>query len=472
MNPSFSKKVVAALNSVKATSGRNDKIRILTDFVKSFDSRQEYDLFQRICVNVFDYLVTFNIKKLPDYVLDPLNPTYSIQHHLDVILPKLSSRSITGNRARGELADAFSYSDCEETAFLLKCILKKTFDIGADVSTFNKAFGFDLVEEHKVSLCTPATEKLINDFKYPAYGQLKYDAMRIEVDVQDHSVTLVTRPGKSTKTSNPKIDDEIQRTLAIARSIYQSYGYNVKGDRLHIDGEMVFLDSNGNKLPRQASNGIGNKLLQGTKEQVNDGELVFCVWDIITPEEKRGELKIPYVVRFRILADVIYGLSVFELAETTVVNNKEDAIELAVKYIKSGLEGCIVKDMHGFWDGSRVKTQIKLKAARECEMRVVALNISTDTKYDGLVGSIECVSEDGLVTANISGMTDEERSSLLTEDGFIGSIITVRFNEIITNKKDSSKFSLFLPRMIERRFDKTKADTYHDIKEAEFVVFA
>lgn len=430
-------------------------------------------MFKDICVTVFDYLVTFNIKKLPTFTPDAYNATLTISDHLyGGILHKLSNRIITGNRARDELTCAFANSDCAETAHLLKCIINKTFDIGADISTFNKAFGFQLVDEHKVSLCTPATVKLIDEFKYPAYGQLKYDAMRIEVDVQDEKVTLVTRPGKSTATSNHKLDDEIKRTLVIAKSIYQSYGYDVKGDRLHIDGEMVFLDAAGNKLSRQASNGIGNKLLQGTKESVGDKEVVFCVWDIITPEEKRGELKIPYDVRFRILADVVYGLEMFELAETTVVNNKQEAIDLAISYIKRGLEGCIVKDMYGYWEGSRVKTQIKLKAARENEMRVVGLNISTETKYDGLVGSIECVSEDGLVTANISGMTDEERKTLLTDTTFIGSIITVRYNEVITNKKDPSKFSLFLPRMVERRFDKTKADTYTEIKESEFVVFA
>ena len=123
------------------------------------------------------------------------------------------------------------------------------------------------------------------------------------------------------------------------------------------------------------------------------------------------------------------------------------------------------------WSGKRVKTQIKLKAARECELRIVGFNIANDNKYHGLIGSLECVSEDGIVSANISGLSDAERSDLL-DDKVIGTIITVRYNEMLANKKDSNRFSLFLPRMIERRLDKTRADTYKEILNSEFIVFA
>lgn len=471
MSNNFPQEFVNVLTEVKNNSSRNAKLAILTKYIDSLRNTKEYNLLKLLCQCVFDYQKTYNIQKIPDFYYTGGN--YTLEHHLTKgVIPALSQKAVTGYAAKELLANALSESICDNTKHLLLCVINKSFDVGADLNTFTTAFGEELVTEHQVSLCSPGTQKLIDGFPYPCFGQLKYDAMRIEIDSNFANVpTLVTRPGKSMFTNNPVLDAALLLPLKNIKDVYAKYGYYISGNRMHVDGEMVFLDKDGKKHPRQVSNGIANKVLKGTKDIIETKEIIFCVWDIITPEEKQGLLEIPYHVRLNILKELCANNAVYELAETTVINSKQEAMNLAITYIKEGLEGCIIKTFDMKWSGKRVKTQIKLKAARECELRIVGFNIAADNKYHGLIGSLECVSEDGLVSANISGLTDAERSDLL-QDNVIGTIITVRYNEMLANKKDNNKFSLFLPRMIERRLDKTKADTYDTIKNSEFVVFA
>lgn len=472
-NVQFSQIVWQHLQRAKATTKKTEKESIIKSLMQALVAHGKISLFIDICTHVFDYQLVFFMKKLPEIKHDPLNPIFSIDHHINNgIVKALLSRQVTGNRAKDELENAFRHSDCPETAYLLKCILDKTFDIGADHTTFSKAYGRDIVSEHKVSLCTPGTQELIDNFKYPALGQLKYDAMRIEVDITDERVNYVTRPGKTILSNNPQLDKIISTyVLLAAKQVYHDFGYDIEGKRVHIDGEMIFKDSKGNFLPRQASNGLANKVAKGGKDMITTDEIAFCVWDIITPEEKQEKLEIPYHIRFEILKKIVYGINLFKIAETVILNSPRDAIELAVSYVKNGQEGCIVKEFDQPWTPKRVKSQIKLKAARECEMRITGVNLSDDTKYSGLVGSLITTSEDGKVIANISGMSDADRKEYLNQK-YIGKIVTVRYNELTTNKDDPNRFSLFLPRIVELREDKTTADDYQTIKDADFVVVA
>lgn len=462
------------LQNVKATSKTNEKLSILTSFVKHLkeNNTDGYNIFLSICQHVFDYQKVYYIKKIPqwEHKFIGRNLNQNIVYHLNEggIVHSLLTRKITGNAAKQALQDALESTAFVETSYLIKCIIDKTFDIGADHTTFAKAFGFNLVEDHKVSLCTPATQKLIDNFKYPAIGQLKYDAMRIELDVNMSELKLITRPGKTILTNNSEIDSIVISLLPKIKQSYKNHGYDIKGNRIHIDGEMVFTH-NGKMLIRQASNGIANKVAKGTKEKIETNEILFCVWDIITPEEKVGTLKIPYKTRLSILQEIIKGIDFFKIAETKLIKNKEEAIKLAVKYVKEGLEGCIIKDPNFIWSPERVKSQLKLKAVRECEMKIIGYNLSDDTKYSGLVGSLITESEDGKVIANISGMTDNDRKEFLDKK-YIGKIVSVQYNELITNKEDDNRFSLFLPRIVEIREDKTKADTYESIRDADFIV--
>jgi hypothetical protein len=60
---------------------------------------------------------------------------------------------------------------------------------------------------------------------------------------------------------------------------------------------------------------------------------------------------------------------------------------------------------------------------------------------------------------SVSGFTDSQRVEISKSvDEWIGEIIAVRYNEKITDRNGNN--SLFLPRFVERRTDKTVADTW------------
>ena len=77
-----------------------------------------------------------------------------------------------------------------------------------------------------------------------------------------------------------------------------------------------------------------------------------------------------------------------------------------------------------------------------------------------MVGSIIFESGDGKVRVSVSGMSDTLRKQITDEiDDLIknSAIGTVKYNERIT-KKDGGTDSLFLPRLVKMRPDKTVPD--------------
>ena len=76
-----------------------------------------------------------------------------------------------------------------------------------------------------------------------------------------------------------------------------------------------------------------------------------------------------------------------------------------------------------------------------------------------------CDSECGKLRVNVSGLDDALRNAISADrEGWMGAIITVRSNTLLEPSKSNSLFSLFLPRFVERRDDKTTADDLDRIK--------
>lgn len=104
----------------------------------------------------------------------------------------------------------------------------------------------------------------------------------------------------------------------------------------------------------------------------------------------------------------------------------------------------------------------KRKRFVDVDLRVVSFNEGTG-KYAGKLGSINFTSADGLLEVSVSGFTDEQRDEIWkNKDNYLNTIWTVKANSLLSKNK---KHSLFLPVIIEQRFDKTEADTLDKIKE-------
>ena len=65
---------------------------------------------------------------------------------------------------------------------------------------------------------------------------------------------------------------------------------------------------------------------------------------------------------------------------------------------------------------------------------------------------------------NVSGFTDKQREEIAKDiDNYMGKIITVKANDIISNYLNDKK-ALYLPRFVEFRLDKDSADSLPEIE--------
>jgi ATP-dependent DNA ligase len=197
------------------------------------------------------------------------------------------------------------------------------------------------------------------------------------------------------------------------------------------------------------------------------------------PDFKAGKSNVPYEDRYNKLVNLIntayteeiqvlnsikHGFTKkIDVVKTHIVKSLDAAQEIFHQYLSKGLEGVIIKNKKSIWEDSRSKEQIKLKAEKVCELRVIGWNYGTvGTKNEFRLGSLLCASEDNKVVVNISGFSDDERDTI-TKENSLNKIVSVLYNERIT-KKAGGADSLFLPRIVEFREDKDFADKSEDIK--------
>jgi hypothetical protein len=83
-----------------------------------------------------------------------------------------------------------------------------------------------------------------------------------------------------------------------------------------------------------------------------------------------------------------------------------------------------------------------------------------------LFGSITCQSSDSKLVVNVSGFTDDLRKDIFNrKDELYGTIVTVRSNNIMPPTSSNVYYSLFLPRFVEFRKDKTEADSLERVQD-------
>ena len=146
---------------------------------------------------------------------------------------------------------------------------------------------------------------------------------------------------------------------------------------------------------------------------------------------------------------------------SVVVNSMDDAEARFQDALDAGEEGVILKNINAVWQPKRTKDLGKMKAEEEADLVVVGCNEGTG-KYAGQMGSLVCETSDGLLNVNVSGWSDNDRATL-TEKNTKGKILTVMYNAIIDSRGRATK-SLFLPRAVEFRSDKTVANTLAELK--------
>jgi hypothetical protein len=388
------------------------------------------------------------------------NQTY---HDMDFFEPWVSNcleavklRKITGHEGLNLLTKVYlTLDEISQQLFLM--VLDRDIRAGVTPTTFNKVWKGDF-EEFKVMLCHTFDEKT-KPKNYPVIAQLKYDAARIIIFVNESSVTYRTRNGKFYDIQNKQLDDEFKlllKTLKTNKTITEK-GYQ---NGVVFDGELYQLDNEtGRPKSRQISNGVATKLIKQTASEEEQKDIGITVWDCIPYAEfQKGLHKTEYQHRLNDLKFALEENSKIEhiaLVESKLCYNEQEVFDTASKLIANGEEGIIVKTVDGPYENKRSKFALKIKDVLEADLKVVAIQEGTG-KYKGKIGALLCESGDGNVKVSVgSGLTDEQRS--LPESDYIGKIISVKYNTKIPNY-DKSGETLFLPRFVEIRLDKDSAD--------------
>ncbi len=438
--------VYAIVKQLEATASRLDKEAILTANKDNEDLKNFFRL-------ALENRINFYIKKIPAYV--PNGGTGSFNLAMSMVEVTLAGRVKTGNDARAFLSDLLSDLTMED-GLMLERVIRKDPKCGCSVSTVNKSWP-GLVTDVPYMQCSLPKEVDMDAFPWEkgVYSQLKADGMFANLSqIDSQTVTLESRNG------SPFPIDQFEEIYdAVIRS-------GIVGFQLH--GELI-IEKDGEVLPRQISNGILNSILNGDSIPENH-RVIYEAWDIIPLEEAKAKNKyrVVYEQRFNRLKQTISALGAswpIRLIESRLVFSYEEAYQHYKEKRKQRLEGTIVKRPDMIWEDSTSKGQVKMKEEVECDLRIIGFNAAAETsKNADTFGSVLLETSDSLLEVSATGIPDDLRKEINEiKDQLIGTIVTVCSNTLMEPSKNNKKHSLFLPRVVEFRRDKTEADSLRKV---------
>jgi DNA ligase-1 len=428
------------IEAIASTSSKNEK----QDIISKYKGDTTFQKVLNLALNPF---INFGVQQLPE----PF-PHLEAREFTDdtwLLLDNLASRKLTGNDAKAAIATELGKLD-DNSAELLKRIIKKDLKAGFGESTVNKVIkGF--IPSFPYMRCSLPKEVDLEswDWDNGIISQEKADGMFTNIDHDEFGiVTATSRQGTPLPMESfPQIVAEIGAFVA-------------KGTQSH--GEfLVVVD--GKIAERAISNGIMNRVISGGEFAENETP-ILKLWDQIPLASvvAKGRCETPYVNR---LSGLLMQLPVktkadrhVNVIDTRIVRSLKEAYAHYKELLLQGKEGTIVKKKTGIWRDTTSKEQVKLKLEFEVELKVTGF-VAGNGKNEATFGSLVCRSECDELEVAVSGFTDAKRKEVWeNKSDWMGKIITVRANEILAPSESNELHSLFLPRFVEERNDKTDAD--------------
>jgi DNA ligase-1 len=419
--------------------------------------------FIRVLEAAYNPLKSYGIAIRPETIGE--NCDHQFDERTWELIKSLETRKLTGSAAieavRGELTTLD-----KKSSELLWRILSKDLRAGFGETIINKAVK-GLIPEFPYMRCSlPKNVKLNEwDWETGVISQEKVDGMFVNVDFEDDEVTVVFR----SRQGNPFPESEAINRLADQVRLNFVQGTQTHGELLVVysDPALRFCDSADNVimssshvLSREAGNGMLNSLLGGG--ELEDGySLRLMAWDQIPlTAVTSGKFSGTYGDRCWLLWQQVSRCSpdAVSIIDSRVVHSLKDAYAHFSELLAMGKEGTIIKKHVAVWRDGTSKEQVKLKLEFEVELEVVGFELGCG-KHAETFGSLICESDCGKLKVSVSGFKDALRQEIhLNRDDWLGSVVTVRANEIMKPGQSSDLYSLFLPRFVERRYDKSVAD--------------
>lgn len=421
--------VLSILKRLEATTSRLEKEDILGEHADDPVLKEAFRL-------ALDPLVNFYIKKVPEPSRSD-GALFTLAAALESLKLWFVTRKVRGGEATEYLARMLGQLDKDDRE-VLRRVIGRNLKCGVSDATVEKIWP-DVTLSYPCMLVSPMNEK--TKIKFPCIAQTKMDGMRFNAIVENGAVQYRSRAGKELDLFGV-LDSDIMSLTA-----EQSYV---------LDGELLMVGADGRPMDRKTGNGLLTKFQKGTGTAALAQQVRAVVWDIIPLFcFRKGSCSgVGYRDRLNMLTTE--KLTRASIVTTHVVKSMEEAQALYQQKLLEGEEGLVLKDPAGPWENKRAKHQVKMKAELEADLYCAGVTAGTG-KYQGKIGSLECHSNGGTVVVNVgTGLNDEERSWDPKE--FVGKIVSVKYNALITDKKTGQK-SLFLPVFVEIRDDKTQPDS-------------
>jgi DNA ligase-1 len=426
------------LQALEETSSRKDKENILKALPPGGVQQFKYIAFL-----TYDPSVDFYVKEFDESEFN--HNCVSLREVLRDLEQLIAKRVFTGKQAKQWIEDQYSMLSADD-AEVFKRVVRRDLRCGLSAKTINKVFPGTVFED-TYQRCSTFSEKNLKNIKFPCISQTKMDGLYCDIFVTD-TVQYWTRNG-SMLPLNSTWD---QTLVQIAKNYV-------------IMGEVVAVDDAGKLMGRAASNGYINS------NSVDLSRVRFFIWDMVPlAEHQVRKSKDGYIERFHNGIDVIdekLAHPQWRRVESVICNDQSDIMNHFRVNRERGEEGTIIKDMSSRWKPGMSKDQVKVKVVFECEMRLVGYKEGTG-KNAGRLGALVFQSDEGEVEVAVgTGYSEKDRVDLwkvvdqAVREGWIG---TIRANDTTETKSDE-KMSLFHPRFVEWRTDKSIPDSREKIVE-------
>lgn len=429
------------LNQLADTSSRKDKEAIIQGLPES-----HADMFKYVAWLAYDPSIDFYIKEFK--LAEQHQSSVTLFEALQDLQNIIAKRTFTGNQAKQHIEMNHSMLS-EDDAEVFRRVVKRNLYCGVSAKTVNKVWP-RTIYEHPYMRCSGFTESNLKHISFPCFSQVKMDGLYCDVVVDETNDHVEFR----TRAGNILPFNDADRDQLLLDNV---------GDHV-LMGEALALDEDGSLMDRKSSNGYLNS------NDVDPERVKFYLWDIVDIElYRQWHDPSDYIDRLTDLETRVQSLgSDFVVVDTVHCERKDDIIDHFKQMRHLGEEGTVIKDYTLPWKSHTSKKQIKVKVIFDCEVIVVGWRYSDEGKYEGLLGSIQCESSDGELQVSVGGgFSQKQRKELLDViDQYVEDrqVITIRGNDVVTNLADPDKYSIFLPRFVEERFDKTEADSIEHIK--------
>lgn len=411
------------LEELESNGSRNAKEEILERNVTN-------ELLKAILVASLDPYVHYNVRKFKmpkaNVQLGEVREEGGLRAFVETVLPRLSSRQVTGNAAKKLVEDSLINMTPLAQKWA-KRVLLQNLRAGIQSKTVNKTWpdlikGFEVQLAKSLDTSHDGNSVTINGtVNYPVRVEPKLDGLRCVAVKQNGEVTMFTRNGR------------LIETLPTIKAVLEA----CKFDNFVLDGEAMGEDWN------ESASVIGSK-----KTKKDDSTMFFNVFDSIPLDDwKVQNCSLTLAQRQVHASDIVNAANSKHVRAVPgyVANNEEELIAVYERCLDEGHEGVMVKDMNGLYTFKRTDSMLKMKPVATYEGTVVGHYLGRDgTRHQGKFGGFDILLPNGVITRVGGGFSDAERAGFQVAgyETFVGKIMEVEGQPPLT-KEGKVRFPVF-----------------------------